>query len=140
MKELIDNDFVKKLKIKNLTKSVIKKILNSKDFTFKLNEQNMEVVFNGSSLEFYKNKLLHREDGPAIEYTTGCKVWYQNGVRHREDGPAVMYRNNHKEWWVNGKLHRKDGPAIERSSGVKEWWFNGLRHREDGGATIEIPK
>ena len=22
--------------------------------------------------------ILHREDGPAIEYTSGTKVWYQN--------------------------------------------------------------
>jgi len=32
---------------------------------------------------------LHREDGPAIEHSDGCKWWYLNGKRHREDGPAV---------------------------------------------------
>ncbi len=37
----------------------------------------------------YRNERgeLHREDGPAIEYTSGTKMWYQNGKLHREDGP-----------------------------------------------------
>lgn len=28
--------------------------------------------------------LLHREDGPAIEYPDGCKEWFINGKRHRK--------------------------------------------------------
>ena len=35
--------------------------------------------------------LVHREDGPAIEYADGAKAWYINGTLHREDGPAVEY-------------------------------------------------
>lgn len=42
----------------------------------------------------------------------GKTRWYKDGVLHREDGPAVIGKDEHKEWWVNGKLHREDGPAI----------------------------
>ena len=41
------------------------------------------------SKEWYLNGLLHREDGPAVEYADGDKYWYLNDKRHREDGPAV---------------------------------------------------
>jgi 2-hydroxychromene-2-carboxylate isomerase len=32
---------------------------------------------------YYKDKamtILHREDGPAIEFASGYKAWYSNGV------------------------------------------------------------
>ena len=53
-----------------------------------------------------------------IEYTVkvydnGDKYWYLNGKLHREDGPAVEWSNGSKEWWLNGELHREDGPAVE---------------------------
>jgi len=35
------------------------------------------------------------------------KVEYRlNGVLHRLDGPAIEWANGGKEWWVDGKLHR----------------------------------
>jgi hypothetical protein len=77
---------------------------------------------------------LHREDGPAIEYTNGNKSWYLNGQLHREDGPAIECTNGDKVWYLNGKLHREGGPAIEWNNGYKEWWLNGKRHRADGPA------
>ena len=42
---------------------------------------------------FWRNKKgeLHRDNGPAIIWYTGIKVWIQNGLKHREDGPAVVY-------------------------------------------------
>jgi hypothetical protein len=54
---------------------------------------------------YFKDKamrILHREDGPAFEYTSGHKEWYLNGKRHREDGPAIEYDNGYEEWWLNG--------------------------------------
>jgi hypothetical protein len=56
---------------------------------------------------YYKDKemtILHREDGPAVEYHTGYKSWYINGERHREDGPAVVYSNGSKSWYLNNIL------------------------------------
>ena len=65
-----------------------------------------------------------------IEYTVkvhndGAKEWWLNGKRHREDGPAIEYSSGTKSWWLNGKRHREDGPALEYPSGDKEWWLNG---------------
>ena len=42
---------------------------------------------------------------------------------HREDGPAVEWSDGSKEWWFNGKLHREDGPAIEDNNGNKTWYL-----------------
>ena len=54
---------------------------------------------------YYKDPaktILHREDGPAVEYSDGDKAWYQNDVRHRLDGPAFENANGFKMWYVNG--------------------------------------
>ena len=55
---------------------------------------------------YYKDKektILHRMDGPAIEYANGCKGWYQNGKLHRMDGPALEWSDG-DAWYINGKL------------------------------------
>ena len=65
-------------------------------------EYNVKVWPNGTK-SWWLNGELHREDGPAIEYSNGTKLWYLNGELHREDGPAVEYSNGHKEWYLNGK-------------------------------------
>ena len=58
---------------------------------------------------------LHIEDGD--------KVWYKDGKIHREDGPAIEYSNGTKGWSKNGQLHRGNGPAVEYSDGDKEWYY-----------------
>lgn len=86
---------------------------------------------------YYKNKemtILHREDGPAISYRDGDKLWYINGQPHREDGPAIEHASGAKNWYKHGKRHREDGPAYEGADGTKFWIINGLYHREDGPA------
>jgi hypothetical protein len=90
---------------------------------------------------YWKNKemtILHREDGPAIEWVDGYKAWYLNGNPHREDGPAVEHPNGAKNWYKHGKRSREDGPAYEGADGTKFWIINGLYHREDGPA-VEYP-
>jgi hypothetical protein len=57
----------------------------------------------------------------------GSKRWYLNGKLHREDGPAVEYSNVEKYWYLNGQLHREDGPAIENVNGEKHWCLNGKK-------------
>ena len=79
---------------------------------------------------WYKDGLLHREDGPTVEYFSGTKVWYKEGDFHREDGPAIERSNGDKEWWKGGLLHREDGPACEYADGDKEWWLNGIEYSE----------
>jgi hypothetical protein len=41
-------------------------------------------------------------NGPALLWYR-CKHWHLNGILHREDGPAVEYRDSgHKVWFLNG--------------------------------------
>jgi hypothetical protein len=64
---------------------------------------------------YYMNDLLHREDGPAIEYPNGDKYWYLNGDLHREDGPSCEYSHGDKAWYLNGKqIHCKDNEEFLR--------------------------
>ena len=50
-----------------------------------------------------KCKVLHRENGPAVEHPGGTKFWLQNDQYHRTDGPAVEWPNGDKEWYINGE-------------------------------------
>ena len=77
------------------------------------------------------NGNLHREDGPAAEWSDGSKEWYRNGKYHREDGPAIEWADGTKKWCRNGQKHREDGPAVERADGYKEWWLNGEQYTEE---------
>jgi hypothetical protein len=81
--------------------------------------------------EWYINGQLHREDGPAVEWSGGYKAWYINGQYHREDGPAIEWSNGYKAWYLNGKRHREDGPAMECSNGDKAWYINDMKLTED---------
>ena len=55
---------------------------------------------------YFKDKemtILHREDGPAIEWITGSTSWYFNDKRHRIDGPSTNYVDTGaKSWYING--------------------------------------
>ena len=73
-----------------------------------------------------KCKVLHRENGPAVQCADGTKCWYQRGQKHRTDGPAVEWSYGTKSWWQNGQCHRTDGPAIERADGYKFWCIDGV--------------
>jgi hypothetical protein len=61
----------------------------------------------------------------------GDKTWYLNGVLHRTDGPAMEFTSGHKSWWLNGFRHRTDGPAMEFASGYKSWYLNGILYSFD---------
>jgi hypothetical protein len=65
----------------------------------------------------------------VIEYTVkvldnGSRIWYLNGNLHREDGPACEFTNGTRWWVLNDKLHREDGPAIENADGTRQWYLN----------------
>jgi hypothetical protein len=55
----------------------------------------------------------------------GNKFWYKDNLLHKEDGPAVILSDGSKEWWFEGKLHRTDGPAFIDSDGFEAWYLNG---------------
>jgi hypothetical protein len=81
-----------------------------------------ETIYENKTVWTNEQGLPHREDGHAIEYRSGSKLWCLNGYYHREDGPAIEWVNGTKEWWINGHLHREDGPAIVYDNGYKEWY------------------
>ena len=66
---------------------------------------------------------------PTVETDKGNnKYWYLNDLLHREDGPAVEYSNGDKLWYVNDELHREDGPAAEYADGSNGWWLRGIQY------------
>lgn len=82
--------------------------------------------------EWYnKEGKQHRENGPAVEFVNGSKLWYKEGQFHREDGPALESAIGDKLWYINGQLHREDGPAAELADGDKSWWINGEELTEE---------
>lgn len=100
------------------------------------NENGPAVITTNGAKHWYINGKLHRDDGPALICPMGSKYWYKNGLKHREDGPAVIERT-YEAWYIDGKLHREDGPAMVHTNGVEHWYINGLHHREDGPAVIQ---
>jgi hypothetical protein len=70
-------------------------------------------------------KILHREDGPAVESRRGDREWYLNGELHREYGPAAIWDDGTIEWYKHGKRHRVCGPAVTFSDGEIQWWLEG---------------
>jgi hypothetical protein len=61
----------------------------------------------------------------------GNKSWRVKNKLHREDGPAAEYSNGTKFWYLDGKIHRIDGPAIEYADGDKTWKLIGNRYTFD---------
>jgi len=89
-------------------------------------------VYDNGNRYWYLNSQLHREDGPACEYTDGAREWWLNGELHREDGPAVECANGTRYWYLNGKYHREDGPAVEYPDGGSRFWYlNGEEYTKE---------
>ena len=42
------------------------------------------IAENNGNKVWYKNCKLHREDGPACEYSNGSKFWFLNGIEYSE--------------------------------------------------------
>ena len=68
--------------------------------------EDVELKINEYGTKFYYIKgtdILHREDGPAIEFSNGSKEWFQHGKNHRLNGPAIEWVDGYKEYWINDK-------------------------------------
>lgn len=103
----------------------------------------MKEVKNGKHeeidrVEWYRNGLLHREDGPAIDFRNNRQDWYLNGLRHRTDGPAITHADGTEVWYFHGIKHRENGPTVQLHTGENIWYLNGKKHREDGPAVETI--
>ena len=97
---------------------------------------------NGDTLYYKDSKytILHRDNGPAVEYKDGSEAWYKDNELHRVGGPAITLlltsgnpfytmeialHAGDKAWYQNGNLHRTDGPAVKRNNGTQLWYING---------------
>jgi len=65
----------------------------------------VEIDGNGDKFWFL-NDELHREDGPAIEYADGTKLWYLNGNELTE---AAFNARNKQKPTCEGKVVEVDG-------------------------------
>ena len=63
----------------------------------------VEVAKDGTRRYYNNAGELHRDEGPAVEWADGTKLWYQNGQLHRTDGPAIEWWDGDKRWYINGK-------------------------------------
>lgn len=94
-------------------------------------DENLNFVNDGAVRYYANRKVLHRTDGPAVEFPNGDKYWYKDGEVHRSDGPAMEQANGSKLWYNEGKLHRLDGPAIEYADGTKYWYIGGQGYSKE---------
>jgi hypothetical protein len=73
-------------------------------------EYHIEEDINGNKFWYLKsrrsgNKILHRENGPAEEYSKGYKAWFFLGQHHRKNGPAVEHFDGEKQYWLYNKFY-----------------------------------
>lgn len=71
----------------------------------------------------------------GIEYETcllpnGNKYWSYKGKYHRENGPAMEISSGFRCWCKYGKYHREDGPAIIHIDGTKDYCLNGIYYSD----------
>lgn len=88
------------------------------------------VRFVGYTIWLDDDDRRHRDDGPAMEFDDGSKVWYKHGVHHRIDGPAISYSTGEKVWLINGVRHRLGGPAVTTEDGELHYYAHGRRFTE----------
>ena len=75
--------------------------------------QKLEFVLIDSNNDKFKYldaemKILHCENGPAVERSLGYRAWYRNGKLHRADGPAVQWSETEKEWYLFDVEHSEE--------------------------------
>jgi hypothetical protein len=104
----------KKIKITSGKRKIYKEVVNILDTIDNILKEGKETDYD-----------VGKKNGLYIN-GAGTKKYYSHGLLHRIDGPAIEYINGTKEWYQNGELHRIDGPAIEGGDTV-EWYVHGVR-------------
>jgi hypothetical protein len=90
---------------------------------------------------------VHNTTGPAWErYHRGevyATMWFKDGLIHRDDGPALLLSDGTEVWYRNGKIYRDSGlPAIVCSDGTREYYRRGkkIRVENEQGVIWEKPR
>jgi len=108
------------------------------------NDKSFIYTSNTGSTFYYKDptlETLHRTEKdpntgltlPAVEYSTGGKLWKVDGKDHRVEKdpqtglslPAYENPDGCKLWFKNGKLHCEDGPAVVLRKDYDNWIIGG---------------
>lgn len=56
---------------------------------------------------------------PTCIWSDGTKKWFQDDILHRDEGPAVEYSNGDKSFYLNGKkLTEKAFNKIQKGKGL----------------------
>ena len=84
------------------------------------------------SRHWYFGKLLHREVGPAVEFTgynrggielMAAVSWYRYGQLHKETGPAITYINGDTSYYLYGKfINCQTQEEFEQYLKLKAFW------------------
>ena len=74
----------------------------------------------------------------VVDYEGTHRYYNPAGELHRDNGPAVVYPDGSKLWVIRNTLHREDGPAIERADGRHWWYLDGVMlTKEEHAARID---
>ena len=108
--------------------------INTQELIEKKDNKNIKngiYVFD-DNICYYKDNLLHREDGPAlISGDNEIKKYFFRGKLHRENGPAIENDNGYKAWYTNGEKIKEEVP-----SGAQQYTANGLYKRLNGDICV----
>lgn len=87
--------------------SIILRTMSEKDSITELPNGKMECSWGGTI--WFKDKKVHRDNGPAIEFPDGSWTHYANGRASREDGPAHFCAITKSiSWCLGGKTYSFD--------------------------------
>lgn len=82
-------------------------ILGTMSENSKLPNGKMECSWGGTI--WFKDKKVHRDNGPAMEFPDGSWTYYSNGRASREDGPAHFCAIAKSiDWCLSGKTYSFD--------------------------------
>jgi hypothetical protein len=60
----------------------------------------IEQFVDANSINYRKDGLLHRPNGPAIIWSESSWVWQINGMQHRYYGPSNVFG----VWCIHGEM------------------------------------
>ncbi len=81
------------------TKEEIKKLWKGrKDLSCR---QILNLDISGNDKEWF---VIEAKETIVLKYKSGNKEWYKNGELHRENGPAIEWSGGNKDWYVNGQF------------------------------------
>ncbi len=63
------------------------------------------VNYSDGTKMYYKNNVLHRVGGPAIEKADGTWEYHFEGQKHRIDGPAISSEYDDEGFYIAGKYY-----------------------------------